>query len=286
MAITQATREGTVRPPDNYTTSLSQCQAGHKASFSNCYAPPLDLSPIRLYNQLTMSRPFKLYRLQQIDSQLDWIHTRQLEIESALKEDAAVQEATRITEQVNTRLQQARKVLRQAEADVQDQRVKIEQNESSLYGGRIHNPKELKDLENEVAALKRYRSVLEDRQLEAMVAEEEVAEELHLANASLEKAHSEFDQRSQELVQEKEKLAKEMARFEEERKAALGSIPPEDISLYASLRQKRRGVAVTKVTDRACSACGSTLNAILLDAAHSPNQICLCDKCGRILYTG
>jgi predicted nucleic acid-binding Zn-ribbon protein len=233
-----------------------------------------------------MSRPFKLYRLQQIDSQLDWIHTRLLEIESALKEDAAVQEATHIIDQANASLQLARKALRQAEADVQDQRVKIEQNESSLYGGRIHNPKELKDLENDVAALKRYRSVLEDRQLEAMVAEEEAAEELRLASVGLEKARGEFDQRSQELVQEKERLAKEQARFEEERKATLGSIPHEDVALYASLRQKRRGVAVAKVTDRACSACGSTLNAILLDAARSPNQICVCDKCGRILYTG
>lgn len=233
-----------------------------------------------------MSRPFKLYRLQQLDTQLDWIDARLQEIDSALKEDAAVQEAIQINERANHDMQQARKELRQAEAEVQAQRVKIEQSEASLYGGRIRNPKELQDLENEVAALKRYRSLLEDRQLEAMVSEEEAADKLRLSNTNLEKARGEFELRSQELVIEQEKLIKEKARFEEERKAALSSIQAEDITLYMGLRPKRRGVAVAKVTDRACSACGSTLNAILLDAARSPNQICLCDKCGRILYTG
>jgi len=40
-----------------------------------------------------MSRPFKLYRLQQLDSQLDWIQNRLAEIEKLLEEDAAFKQA-------------------------------------------------------------------------------------------------------------------------------------------------------------------------------------------------
>jgi len=63
-------------------------------------------------------------------------------------------------------------------------------------------------------------------------------------------------------------------------------LPAEDIKLYTNLRESRRGIAVSKVVDKTCSSCGSTINASLLHAARSPTQINTCDVCGRILYTG
>lgn len=233
-----------------------------------------------------MSRPFKLYRLQQIDSQLDWIHTRLLEIEAALQDDATVRLASEAAQQSKNAHDAAQKALRRAEDEVRQQRLKIEQNESSLYGGKIRNPKELKDLEAEVASLKRYLGVLEDRQLEAMLQEEDAAASQRLAAAELDKARADFEQRCRDLIQEKEKITKDQQRLDEERRAALSSIPPEDMAQYVQLRKTRRGVAVALVVDRACSACGSTLNAALLNAVHSPNQLTLCDACGRILYKG
>lgn len=233
-----------------------------------------------------MSRPFKLYRLQQIDSQLDWIHNRLLEIEAALQDDATLRQASEATQQSENTHQAALKALRQTEDNVSQLRLKIEQNEASLYGGKIRNPKELKDLENEVASLKRYLSVLEDRQLEAMLVEEDAVASHELAREAMEKARADFEHRCGDLIREKEKILKDQERLDEERRAAIGSILPEDMAQYVQLRKTRRGVAVAMVVERACSACGSTLNAALLNAVHSPNQITLCDACGRILYKG
>jgi hypothetical protein len=233
-----------------------------------------------------MSRPFKLYRLQQIDSQLDWMHTRLLEIDAALQDDAELRQLKDATQQSEDAHEAARKALRRAEDEVRQQRLKIEQNEASLYGGKIRNPKELKDLENEVAALKRYLSVLEDRQLDAMLVEEDASASHQAAKAELEKAEAEFVRRCGDLMREKEKVEIEQARLDDERRAAIGSILPEDMAQYVQLRKTRRGVAVAMVVDRACSACGSTLNAALLSAVHSPNHINLCDACGRVLYKG
>jgi predicted nucleic acid-binding Zn-ribbon protein len=233
-----------------------------------------------------MSRPFKLYRLQQIDSQLDWIHTRLLEIESALQDDATLRQASAAAQQSENTLEAARKSLRQAEDEVRQQRLKIEQNEASLYGGKIRNPKELKDLENDVAALKRYLSVLEDRQLEAMLVEEDALAASRLASSELAQARDDFDHRCSNLTREKEKVLKDQQRMDEERQAAVSTVLAEDLAQYLQLRKTRRGVAVAMVVDRACSACGSTLSAALLNAVHSPNQITLCETCGRILYKG
>jgi predicted nucleic acid-binding Zn-ribbon protein len=233
-----------------------------------------------------MSRPFKLYRLQQIDTQLDWIHNRLSEIERLLGEDAVVQQAAAEFAQKEQVHQTAQKQVRKAEDEVRQVRIKIEQDESSLYGGKIRNPKELKDLENEVAALKRHLTVVEDRQLEAMLYEEDTGAQTQVAAAGRDQAQSEFDQHTGDLRQEREKISKDQARLEGERQAAAEPIEAEDLAIYNQLRKVRRGVAVSKVTDRACSACGSTLSAALLNASHSPNQISRCEACGRILYIG
>ncbi|OGO34091.1 MAG: hypothetical protein A2W35_14175 [Chloroflexi bacterium RBG_16_57_11] len=233
-----------------------------------------------------MSRPFKLYRLQQIDTQLDWIHNRLIEIDTALQDDDTLKEVSEAALKKEQDLEAARKALHRIEAEVGQQRLKIEQNESSLYGGKIRNPKELKDLENEVTSLKRYLSTLEDRQLDAMLLEEDMAASRKTASGELEKTHLDFEMRCSELNREKEKILKDQQRLESERRAAIGSILPEDMVQYVQLRKTRRGVAVAMVVDRACSACGSTLNAALLNAVHSPNQITLCDSCGRVLYKG
>lgn len=233
-----------------------------------------------------MSRPFKLYRLQQIDSQLDWLHGRLQEIEAALKEDSALQQASENTSNAEKELRGARQALRAAEENVLEQRTKIEHSESTLYGGKMQNPKELKDLEKEVESLKRFLSVLEDRQLEAMMSEEEAASTYQIVADDLEKVRTQFHLDIGELEREKDKLGKDVSRLEEERRVSASSVDADDLLLYNQLREKRRGVAVAKVVDRACSACGSTLNSVLLDAVHSPNHLNLCETCGRILYTG
>ena len=233
-----------------------------------------------------MSAPFKLFRLQQIDTQLDRARARLREIQAALEEDSAVRAAQAKVAARDGELQEGAKSLRRAEQDVQSQRIKIEQTEASLYGGKIRNPKELQDLQNESAALKRYRDVLEDRQLEAMIAVEERENAYAAAVAELEAVQKSIEVQNASLVKEQSTLLKDVERLENERQAAKSSLEAPEVRIYEQLRLTRNGIAVAKVTDRACAACGSTLSAALLSAARSPNQITRCSTCNRILYAG
>jgi predicted nucleic acid-binding Zn-ribbon protein len=233
-----------------------------------------------------MSRPFKLYRLQQLDSQIEWMESRLNEIDAILKKNEELRQAEQEMNLANENQDRASRELRKAEENVQSQRLKIEQSEASLYGGLVRNPKELQDLQNEVAALKRYLEVLEDRQLEAMLVDEEAASEKRLASQRLDDALEASSKQHAVLTKEQEKLFSDLENHVLERQAAARSIESADLRLYAQLRLRRGGIAVSKVTDRACSACGSTLNTALLHAARSPNYINRCDTCGRILYAG
>jgi hypothetical protein len=233
-----------------------------------------------------MSQSFRLFRLQQIDSQLDRARARLREIEAGLAEDQALRAAELRLAEAETTVQEAGHVLRRSEYEVQAQRLKIEQTEAALYGGKVRNPKELQDLQNESAALKRYLSVLEDRELEALLALEQFEGERDNARNAFELVQADYRARQADLLKEQADVNNDVARQSEERQAALRDIPAEEVQLYEQLRRQRAGVAVARVVDRTCAACGSTLSTGQLSAAHNPNQLTRCATCGRILYAG
>ncbi len=232
-----------------------------------------------------MSRPEQLYRLQQIDSQLDAHKARLQEIKVALADDEAVQQALATLKSTEKDLQEAQKAQRLAEQEVQDQDYKIKQSQDRLYSGKVTNPKELEDIQNEVEALKRYRDVLEERLLEAMLATDESQESYDQAQNQLQEDRAQASQKHAKLKGEKGQIEKKVARRKEKRKKQIAEINPEDLQAYEQLRQNRGGVAVVKVMNRGCSACGATLGTARYQAARFPNQLTYCDTCGRILFT-
>ena len=233
-----------------------------------------------------MSQISILYRLQQIDSQLDNARIALQSIESKLGDNTLIQTAQQNVIQAEQKRQSELKGLRDAENKSYDTRVKIELSESSLYGGKIQNPKELQDLQNEIASLKRLIITLEDRELEAMMAVEEVEGKLTQANEVLKNIEGKQIEQNAALNGEKTKLLAQIERLESERKATLPPISVADLSLYEQLRKIRNGVAVVNISSRACTACGATLTAALIQSTQSTGQIVRCPTCGRILYPG
>jgi predicted nucleic acid-binding Zn-ribbon protein len=231
-----------------------------------------------------MSRSLNLYRLQKFDTQLDLFNNRLIYIENSLADKTSINQAEEALFAAEIVLQNNQKELRGAENKVKDQRLKIEQTEAILYGGRVRNPKELQDLQNEAAALKRYLEVLEDRQLEAMLEVDEASAIVTRAQGKLDSVIGDAETLNHSLITERGNIRKDVEQIEVKREATLSSIPISDLDLYNSLRDSRAGVAVAMVNDKACSACGSTLSAALFQAARTPNQLTRCETCGRILY--
>lgn len=233
-----------------------------------------------------MSQVFKLFRLQQIDSQLDRSRLRLQEIERKLEDNSLLLAIQTEVQEAEEKYQEALNRLRSLEQQSGAQRAKIEEVESALYGGKIKNPKELQDLQNESSALKRYLTVLEDRQLEAMIKLEETEALLDASKQKYSKALALFELNRSKLSLERESLIKDITRQESERAAICESIPIDYSELYEQLRIQRGGIAVARIVDRTCSACGSTLSAALFSLAQNPNSITRCSTCSRILYFG
>jgi predicted nucleic acid-binding Zn-ribbon protein len=224
--------------------------------------------------------------LQQVDSLLDQACSRLKEVQALLDDNTALAAAEKELRLVEEILDQERKRLRQAENQVRDQKIKIEQNESTLYSGKIRNPKELQDLQNDVASLKRYLAVLEDKQLEGMLAVDDAEKARDQARMDYERVQGRLVEARAHLQGEKSQLIQSIDRLEVERQVAESAIPAEQMEIYTHLKRVRRGIAVASILDRTCSACGSTLTPAMIQAANSPTQVVRCSSCGRILYPG
>ncbi len=231
-----------------------------------------------------MSQTLSLYRLQQADSQIDRAQARLQAIQKTLDDDAELRLANERADSASASSQSADQALKQAEADAQSQRIKIEQIEASLYGGKGHSPKELLDLQNDAASLKRHLATLEDIQLEAMLAAEESTSDNQAAQADLLVAQNRSAEQNRDLHEEQNILQKELEKLFAERAAVAGPIPPDALGLYDQLRKERRGIAVAVISENSCSACGAGLSAAQMQSSRASGQVALCPSCGRILY--
>jgi hypothetical protein len=231
-----------------------------------------------------MNQTLSLYRLQQIDLQIDRLQARLQSIQEILDNDAELRQLNEQVSALQAQSDLAEQALMQAEGNVHDQLIKIEQTQSSLYGEKSHSPKELQDLQNDLASLKRHLVVLEDLQIEAMIASETTETDLKSVQENLLVGQGERAEKNKSLLVEQSALKIDLDRFFVERNAVAGTIPPTELTLYDQLRQQRRGIAVAVIGDKSCGACGSTLSLAQIQSARSSGQMTLCPSCGRILY--
>ena len=231
-----------------------------------------------------MSAALGLYRLQQVDGQIDQVQARQKWIQDTLHNDARLRASTEACAAAEAKLKDASRLLKQSEAEVEKQRTKIEQTEASLYGGNVRNPKELQDLQKDIVSLKKYLETLEERQLEAMLTAETAEQEFQSAKSELDRVQAQVTEQNHDLAVENESLVKDFERLHVERNAVMGALAGPAVAMYDQLRKQRRGLAVAAITDSACAACGTTLTPAQQQNAHSTSQLFTCPSCGRILY--
>ena len=121
-----------------------------------------------------MSQAFHLAQLQKIDTELDQIQSRMAEIDQILSTNELLDQAKKAEQIAKQNIKTAQKSIQQTEEAIQKHRIKMETSEAALYGGKIRNPKELQDLQNEILSLKKIISALEDEQLDYMLTLEAV----------------------------------------------------------------------------------------------------------------
>src|SRR5262249_3323052 len=147
------------------------------------------------------------------------------------------------------------------------------------------NPKELGDMQEEIASLKRHQSQLEDELLEAMLKTETLQGELASAQTALDEAQTAWAASQSDLMAEKGRGEVEMENSERRRKEAAIPIEQANLAKYESLRPKKRGTAVALLKGNSCMTCGVEQTSMIAQQVRQGKQITYCEACGRILAT-
>jgi hypothetical protein len=231
-----------------------------------------------------MSASLGLHRLQQVDRQIDHVRSQLDNIRQILENDVELRASLGQMETAQADHHHARHTLKNAEAEAEAQKIKIEQAESSLYGGKVQSPKELQDLQKDIASLKKQLVLLEERELESMLKVESAENALQNAKTQLELVQARLGSEHKKLIEDQSVLTIKLEQLAEEREATLAPIESALLQIYEGLRLKNKGVAVAEVSDNSCGSCGATITTSLQQNARSQKQLAHCPSCGRILF--
>ena len=231
-----------------------------------------------------MTRGEALYRLQQLDSERDAKEARLTEIRTALEDDSALREARERLEKAEKRALEWQIRQRDLELEIESLVDKVSRSEKRLYGGKVKNPKELSDLQAEVASLKGRRQRLEDTLLEAMIEKETAEEARREAREHLEEVESVWGTRQADLKVEQELLQKRLKEIQGKRSATTPRIDADVLADYEKLREIKGGQAVAHVRDDTCAVCGVTISPSA-EWKLRQGELVHCDSCGRIIVS-
>ena len=230
-----------------------------------------------------MSQVLLLYRLQEIDTEYREKKQRLTEVLRAQKETDVLLAARKQVETAVATLKKWRTQHKELSLELEGLNAKAKRSEDRLYSGNVKNPKELSDLQNEIQALGRRRSTLEDELLEVMILIEDAEAEHQAATEALAKVETQWQHAQAGLKQEQKELALRLHVLTGQRQQQTTLIAADNLTLYNNLSQKRGGVAVARLKDNMCTGCRLTVSAHKVKEVNE-GQLVYCGGCGRILW--
>lgn len=231
-----------------------------------------------------MNIGFQLFQLQEIDTGLDNAQLRINEIDGLIKNDTKIINAQKSLDKANKQIAADNNELNTLSDDIQTKRIKISQSEANLYNGSVKNPKELQDLQLEISSIKKTISKLEDVLLEVMIRVDQSEKILEIQKEDLINAKSNFATQSSLLQGEKNTLIEKIQGLNSKKRTIITQIDQDNQNRYKTLRKLKNGLAITKLQDNSCGACGASLTASQRQESRSASKLFICLSCGRIIY--
>lgn len=172
-----------------------------------------------------------------------------------------------------------------AEQDVDQVRQRAARDQQRLDSGAVTSPKDLENLQREIASLARRQSDLEDIVLEVMERREAAQQrsaELAERVASLEAKAGEAEQRRTAAL---ESIDAEGFTVGKQREVLAGTVPADLLKLYDKLRGQQGGIGAARLYQKRCEGCRLELNITELNEVRAApaDAVVRCENCRRIL---
>lgn len=177
------------------------------------------------------------------------------------------------------RLQKER---RQKEKELEEEVDRVKKTEARVF--EIKTNKEYQAVLKEIESAKKLNRQREEEILGVLERLEEIQKNLKQSEKELESKRGDYQQQVAELQQRAASFDQKMAVEVKEREKRQKEIPPDLLSRYRMLLEKRQGVAVARVTNGVCKACNMNLRPQLYIELQRQETLIICPNCSRILY--
>ncbi len=229
-----------------------------------------------------MSLAGQLYKLQQLDLELQERQQELNEVENQLSDNKALVAAESKLASQKDQLEDTRKKQKSSEWELEDLQEKIRQIDNKLYSGKTKDPKELVNLEKEVKGLKSQIRTKEDDLLGLMSQVEEIEAKVKTTAEEVERLKRDWEQRQETFRPRKSELETVLAELREDRDELAQHIDSEAFNIYERIRLTR-GQAVVKMERGRCLGCHISVPTSQWQKVKAGDLI-QCNNCSRILY--
>ncbi len=224
----------------------------------------------------------QLFNLQVLEQDIEANELALAKAQASIGESPALKRAKANVIEANNGLSMVKAEQKTTEYSIADISAKINAANESLYSGRVKNPKELQNLQQEIVSLQAQRNPLEDRELSLM----EMAE---AAEIKAKQQGEELGQVEKKWLGEQEHLAKEVEAvkqkiqgLKQQHTESLKLIATSELALYNQLK-RTRGWGIARVEQGTCGRCRLSLSTAEVQRARA-GQTVACSSCGRLLY--
>ncbi len=171
------------------------------------------------------------------------------------------------------------------EREIEQVRARKSRDEERMASGAVNNPKQLQDMEHEVATLTRRQSDLEDGELEVMERVEAVQAELDELVARRTGYLAEREAAEQRRDDAFADIDDESARSTHERAEMAATFPADLLALYDKIRAAEGGVGAGAIERGRCGGCRLDLmnNEKSEVRAAGVEDVLRHEECGRIM---
>ena len=174
--------------------------------------------------------------------------------------------------------------LKRIELDLTEKSNKINKHQEDLYGGKITDIKELKQIQKVVAHYKEDKDGIEEKILDLMEEMEDLDKSIGHLDEDLKAEEKEFKKRKEEMDLSRLAIEKNMNSLNIKREETLNKITDDRLlKEYEHLRKEKGGKAIMKVNDSICPGCYLDLPSDAIYQLKKNRKIIICPNCSRIL---
>jgi predicted nucleic acid-binding Zn-ribbon protein len=157
--------------------------------------------------------------------------------------------------------------------------------DARLYSGTVGSPRELQALQADVEMLRKRRSGIEDRELEAMEAREVLDAQLATLEADVGKVATEIDRLAGIIRAGEVEIDAELAEQDAAWSAQAAGISEALLADYQRRRAQNRGAGAARLVGTTCGACHLSIPSTEAERIRraAGADVAYCDNCGAIL---